>query len=929
VLSRALIDEGASIGCAAARARALAGDTRAGAWRSWGATPPATLTLAHWQALAQLALTVEGGWRVNVTRREGLSVEDPALKARALEWLRALARVEGARELLLEIRLLPGPCLPAEDAQALSALARLLRLAASELELVFQESGRVDFAYVAAAARRALTEESAPTDLALRLGDDLRHILVDEFQDTSIEQCALLEALTAAWEPGDGRTLFLVGDPMQSIYQFREAEVGLFLRVAGHGLGRLVLEPLALTRNFRAQPALVDWANRIFPRCFPQLDDPRTSAVSFRTSIAACEARGGGMHLHGIPADDPEAEARAIATVIVQLRASAPQSSTAILLSAKSHAAPIVASLRAVGVPVSGVDLAPLGEKSVVRDLASLARALDHLGDRTAWLAVLRAPWCGLTLKELAGLGEQRAHRTVWEWLERESGWRGLGAPARTRLARARDVLAQALRERAQLPLSQLIERAWLRLGGPAACRDDEDLEHAQAFFAALARWSSEPDWTGPLSLEERLEGLWASEAAASDAVQIMTIHRSKGLEFDHVIIPGLGRSLSSDSDPLLRWLELPRDARGSDLLMAAIAPVGQREPLSDYIKSLQERRAAHERARLLYVAVTRARAQVHLFAERPVASRGKAAAPAARTLLAALWPGIAAEFAAEPTQAAEPAHGSAASSRRRVPRERLAATWERPADWQDVRAESLPMRALEATEDLAGLREMAQPHAAAEDVVCAYLKRCARRSERPRAHAQLGTLLEEGLRRLGLEGAALEAALGQARTMLEACVSDERLQWIFSSDHARGEGALELTGSLAGELVHVRLDRTFVDAHGVRWAVSLHRVGAPPPAPVASSEEAKAPQMPLFGAEQTPKPVNEVRAGTGPPTDARIAAALERARRELAGYRALARALGPEPVRVGVYFPARCLWLEPQPPLQAASAQGVANTNS
>ena len=79
---------------------------------------------------------------------------------------------------------------------------------------------------------RARRRPTTPTDLLLSLDVRIKHILVDEFQDTSISQWELLERLTAGWQPGDGRTLFVVGDPMQSIYRFREAEVGLFLQRA-------------------------------------------------------------------------------------------------------------------------------------------------------------------------------------------------------------------------------------------------------------------------------------------------------------------------------------------------------------------------------------------------------------------------------------------------------------------------------------------------------------------------------------------------------------------------------------------------------------------------------------------------------------------------------------------------------------------------
>ena len=95
---------------------------------------------------------------------------------------------------------------------------------------MFAARGQVDFTEVAQARAARAGEDDAPTDLALALDYRIRHLLVDEFQDTSISQYELLARLTAGWQPGDGRTLFAVGDPMQSIYRFREAEVGVFLR---------------------------------------------------------------------------------------------------------------------------------------------------------------------------------------------------------------------------------------------------------------------------------------------------------------------------------------------------------------------------------------------------------------------------------------------------------------------------------------------------------------------------------------------------------------------------------------------------------------------------------------------------------------------------------------------------------------------------
>jgi hypothetical protein len=164
-----------------------------------------------------------------------------------LDGLRADERLAG---LLQGLRRLPDPGYSDGEWALIQALFSVLKAAVAHLGVVFMEQGRVDFSEMALAARRALGPEDEPSDLALRLDYQIRHLLVDEFQDTSRSQHDLFRALTAGWQPGDGRTLFLVGDPMQSIYRFRQAEVGLYLDAWEGRLGGVALEPLRLSVNF-------------------------------------------------------------------------------------------------------------------------------------------------------------------------------------------------------------------------------------------------------------------------------------------------------------------------------------------------------------------------------------------------------------------------------------------------------------------------------------------------------------------------------------------------------------------------------------------------------------------------------------------------------------------------------------------------------
>ena len=128
------------------------------------------------------------------------------------------------------LRSLPAPHFTSAQWEVLESIVALLPRAAAELMLAFADAGESDFVQVTRAAVDALGDDEAAGDVAHTIDARIRHLLIDEFQDTSITQYELIERLVGDWRTGDGRTVFVVGDPMQSIYRFREAEVGLFLR---------------------------------------------------------------------------------------------------------------------------------------------------------------------------------------------------------------------------------------------------------------------------------------------------------------------------------------------------------------------------------------------------------------------------------------------------------------------------------------------------------------------------------------------------------------------------------------------------------------------------------------------------------------------------------------------------------------------------
>ncbi|RPJ46430.1 MAG: DNA helicase UvrD, partial [Betaproteobacteria bacterium] len=439
-----------------------------------------------WEFLAgAFLLKDEIAWREKLKKKEGFPAGKPgqSWKERALALFGQLDASTDFCEALAAMRALPPERYSDSQWQALGAILHLLPYAVAQLKLVFQSRRQVDFTEVAQSALQALGTEDEPTDLTLALDYRIRHLLIDEFQDTSISQYELAARLTAGWTADDGRTVFAVGDPMQSIYRFREAEVGLFLRARAEGIGDLSLHPVALMSNFRSQAGIVEWVNRAFAQIMPAKENMVSGAVPYTPSVATRDALpGNAVAVHPLFGDDGGEEARQVAELVAAVHRDDAAARVAILVRTRGQLQHIVPQLRVAGLRFRAIDIEPLGQRPVVLDLLALTRALAHPGDRTAWLAVLRAPWCGLTLTDLHVLAAD-GDITLWDALHDEARLAQLSDDGQRRVLRVRAVLAPGLAQRARKPLREQVAGAWYALGGPACVQQETDLEDAEAFF--------------------------------------------------------------------------------------------------------------------------------------------------------------------------------------------------------------------------------------------------------------------------------------------------------------------------------------------------------------------------------------------------------------------------------------------------------------
>lgn len=577
-------------------------------------------------SLAALLLTSQNTLRKSFDHHVGLKrgacddKEYDQLKAASKILLSKLDEAPDFLEALLRVKFLPAPQYDPEQWLVLQALFTLLPLLAAHLHLIFSQHNEVDFSAISQQALEALGNDESPTDLTLYLDNQIHHLLVDEFQDTSIQQFQLLTKLVQGWQVDDGKTLFVVGDPMQSIYRFRAAEVGLFLRARQQGIGPVRLTPLELSCNFRSTGTIVNWVNQQFNFIFPQDNDIESGAVTFYPSVPT-QNSGENSVVKAFQFDNREQEAEAVVKLAVEELAAHPNDNIAILVRSRTQLSAIMRVLREQQVPCQGVDINFLAKLPHLRDVWSLTQALLMPANRLAWLALLRSPWCGLSLSDLHYIAQVDKNKSVYFALSNVEKINGMSEEGRIRARFVYAVLDKALQMRHQQSLVDWIAHTLnaLHLDKVLDAVQQDDLEQ---YWLLLEQFEQDGQIADLELFKIELSKLYSQQVTPS-RLQIMTIHKSKGLEFDCVILPGLSGKSSALDTPLLRWLKLP--TQQGDLLLLSPMKAAQDESclLYDYLGKLDAQKNSYEQQRLLYVAVTRAKKRLYLFDNRDKANQG------------------------------------------------------------------------------------------------------------------------------------------------------------------------------------------------------------------------------------------------------------------------------------------------------------------
>jgi len=564
--------------------------------------------MSNWQIIADLLLAKSSGeWRKKIDKSLGFPPELKEQKKSLMVILKELGSADVFKKQLLELDQLPNAHQNESTINSIKDISQVLKLGVAQLSLTFEEQGVQDFSEVGMQAIKALDSREIVSDIALFLDYQIKHLLIDEFQDTSYAQLILIQKLLESWQEGDGKTILLVGDPMQSIYRFRESKVEIFLKVMQDGIANVKINPLLLNTNFRSNMSIVESNNTFLSDIFPDVDNLIQGAIHYsKSNSASKDMTQDAVKFYPFGYGQNKQEAEQVSAIISEAQQQDSTQEIAVLVRSRTHLQDIMASLQSHEINFEAVKTEPLRSNLFTRDLISLTRALISLGDKLAWLSILRSPWCGLKLNELLIISRSD-EMTIFHQLSDDAVLKEFTEDGMKRAKYLYQAISEAVFNEGRFSFVERFLYALNQLNPEQEMNQQQ--RNIKSQFVSLLNECESNENLDIDTLESMLQDLYAPSQPAS--VKLMTIHQAKGLEFDIVILPGLGKTGKSNTSALIQIQEFSNH----NILLAPMKSAYDRDESKTYLylKYVEKQQSHFEMMRLLYVAMSRAKEKLHL----------------------------------------------------------------------------------------------------------------------------------------------------------------------------------------------------------------------------------------------------------------------------------------------------------------------------
>jgi len=521
------------------------------------------------------------------------------------------------------------------DMQATAALAQLIEPLFDTYKSIKLDQGLCDFDDLEATALRMLMNDEQRAYMQQKLDTRVRHLLVDEFQDTNPVQWNILKLWLQDYSGDDKPSVFLVGDPKQSIYRFRRAEARLFNHARTWLVENFAAKTLESDSTRRCAQSVVDVVNTVFE---PGQTRGQTAFRTHTSLAGKSESTLSGLNVYPklLKEDEgPDEAQRVVNTLQHWLKNGCIKHLSEVMVLVRAHKSgvPLMAALREAGLAYTIKDKGERYTSPVWSDTIALLGFLNDPHANLYLLQLLRCPLIGLSSPQFQTLiqaGKTSKTTTVWSTLEVLAGkgewpWANLHAQ-----------LSEWLRMARALPLFETLSKVVTDTGASEKylnCASPRQRVMMAEHWDWLKAWALGLNKGRFPSLQHALDEAVKlqtyassdSEGAANnpDVLRIMTVHSAKGLEANHVWLFDANSSPKpggSNAGLLIDWAL----GESHPSAVTVMGNLNNPSPGRAAAQTIEQQAYVDEEDHLLYVALTRARYSIHLSgSEKRGASKG------------------------------------------------------------------------------------------------------------------------------------------------------------------------------------------------------------------------------------------------------------------------------------------------------------------